>query len=205
MQSLERYLNDLASERPTPGGGSAAILVAACGAALVAMVARICAGNPKYALHKARADDIAARADALRTSLMTARERDEAAFEQVVAATSLPRGNDAERAARSAELERSLAAAAAEPLQGAQLALAVLRTARELLVIPNRNLSSDIGCAAEFARAAVFACAYNVRINHASMKDAAQIGPAADQIAHAEREADLLAGEIRTALKQQSR
>ena len=36
-------------------------------------------------------------------------------------------------------------------------------------------LVSDAGCAAEFANAALLACAYNVRINHRYMKDAAAI------------------------------
>lgn len=201
MQSLQSYLDDLASERPTPGGGSAAILVAAFGASLVAMVARICSANPKYAGHRALAEDLAARADTLRAALLAARPRDEAAFEKVMAATALPRANDAERALRSAELEHTLADAAAEPLKGAQLALAVLRAARELLVIPNRTLTSDIGSAAEFAHAAIAACAYNVRINHAFMKDAQRIAGQARELDESEREAELLLREIRSALR----
>ena len=201
VQSLESYLNDLASARPTPGGGSAAILVAALGASLVAMVARICSANPKYSGHRALAEDVAARADALRATLLAARPHDEAAFEKVVAATALPRGNDAERALRSAELESALAGAAAEPLKAAQLALAVLVAARDLLVIPNRTLSSDVGSAAEFAHAAVAACAYNVRINHRFMKDGQRTAEQAREIVEFEHAAELLLGEIRSALR----
>ncbi|MGD0476464.1 MAG: cyclodeaminase/cyclohydrolase family protein, partial [Candidatus Velthaea sp.] len=49
MLDLQAYLNRLASAQPTPGGGSAATIVGALGAALVAMVARITLGNPKHA------------------------------------------------------------------------------------------------------------------------------------------------------------
>lgn len=200
MQSLEEYLTALASERPTPGGGSAAILVAAFGASLVAMVARICAANPKYAAHRTLADDLTARADTLRVALLAERAEDETAFQNVMAATALPKGNDAERALRAVELERALERAAAEPLKAARSATAVLQAARELLVIPNRTLTSDIGCAAEFAHAAVAACAYNVRINHAFMKDERQIARQALELAESERDAELLLEEIRSAL-----
>ena len=43
-QSVDRYLDRLASGDPTPGGGAAAALHAAQGAALVAMVARFTTG-----------------------------------------------------------------------------------------------------------------------------------------------------------------
>jgi len=36
-------------------------------------------------------------------------------------------------------------------------------------------LVSDVGCAAEFAHAAVISCGYNVRINHRYMRDEAAI------------------------------
>ena len=45
--SIETYLNDLAAKKSAPGGGSAAALQAATGAALMSMVANYTAGNPK--------------------------------------------------------------------------------------------------------------------------------------------------------------
>ena len=59
METIQQYLTDLGSEAPVPGGGSAATIVAACGAALVGMVARICARNPKYAAHAELAREMA--------------------------------------------------------------------------------------------------------------------------------------------------
>lgn len=200
MQSLEGYLNDLASEKPTPGGGSAAILVAAFAAALVAMVARICAGNPKYASQGALARALIAQADGLREELLAARPLDEGAFRAVLAAGALPKASEEQRAVRSAALERALDAAALEPLSAAQKALAVLRAAQKLLAIPNRSLRSDIGCAAEFAHAAVAACAHNVRINHAYMNDAHRVATQGRELAAVEAESASLHEAIRSAL-----
>lgn len=197
VETLSDYLHALASDAPTPGGGSAATMVAASGAALVAMVARISAENPKYAESAPLCRDLVRRADALRAELLAARAADEAAFGRVVAATALPKGTDQEKARRTEELETALRGAADEPLHGAALALEVLRQAVRALGIPNRNLVSDVGCAAEFASAALHACAYNVRINHRFMRDEDAIGAQARTLERYEREAGALLAGIR--------
>ena len=50
-------------------------------------------------------------------------------------------------------------------------------------------LASDVGCAAEFAHAAVAGCAYNVRINHRYMHDESAIAEQAGTLAGYEAEA----------------
>ena len=200
MESVDEYLTQLASEWPTPGGGSAATMVGAAGAALVAMVARINSANPKYAAQAELAHDLVHRADALRAEFLKARGRDEAAFDRVVAATAMPKSTDAEKAARRDALEVALNHAAAEPLLAAQAALEVLRLCAESLEIPNKNLVSDIGCAAEFAAAALAACAYNVRINHRFMKDRDAVEAQANALARYERESNALLQSVRRSI-----
>jgi formiminotetrahydrofolate cyclodeaminase len=177
-------------------------MVAASGAALVAMVARICSTNPKYAAQRPLALELVDRADALRTELLAARERDEAAFERVVAATALPKSTDDEKAHRTHLLQLALAHAAAEPLLTAGMCLEILRLAAQTLDIPNRNLVSDVGCAAEFAAAALAACAYNVRINHRFMHDRDAIDAQAHALARYERESVALLASVRRAVAQ---
>ncbi len=168
METLDLYLERLASDAPTPGGGSASAVVGALAAGLIAMVARIGARNPN---HAQRAGLIVTRADELGSQLTRARERDERAFEEVVAAQALPKRDAGEGAARQAALQAALAQAAEEPLHAAMLALGVLRLADDLLEISSRDLVSDVGCAAEFANAAILACAYNVRVNYRLIRD----------------------------------
>jgi formiminotetrahydrofolate cyclodeaminase len=200
METLDAYLEALASAEPAPGGGSAAALAGALGAALVAMVARITATSPKFV---ARADDahrLAARADALRASLLAARTEDEAAFLAVVAAQGLPKTSEPEKAERGAALQRALGAAAEAPLHTAAIALEVLRASRDAVELGNRNLASDAGCAAEFAAAAVAAAAYNVRANHPYMKDAGRIEAQRVRLREIEVESDEQLAAIRGAL-----
>jgi formiminotetrahydrofolate cyclodeaminase len=168
---IEAYLETLASAAPTPGGGSAATIVGALGAALIAMVARITAENPSYAAHAAEARSIVADADTLRAGLGRARATDERAYGAVVVAMALTKATPEEKSARTARLQAALAGAAAAPLEVAELALEVVRLAQRADALGNRHLASDVACAAIFGRAALAASAQNVRINHAFLKD----------------------------------
>ncbi len=166
MESLDEYLERLASSDAVPGGGSAAALTGAIAAALVAMVGRIL---------RTPIEDFVSRADSLRGELDEARRRDEEAYAAVVAAQAMPKRDEAERSARRRALEAALGAAARAPLHSAKLALDVLVLIDRLLDAPMGALVSDVGCAAEFASAALAASGYNVRVNHRYMHDEATI------------------------------
>lgn len=189
MADIDSYLDALASSAPTPGGGSAATLVAALGASLVSMVARITLEAPRRHAFHAAARQIVEQADGLRAALRGAGNRDEAAFAAVGRAQQLPRETEAERTARSVALEAALAAAAEEPLAAAALARDLLALCESALELEHRGLASDVGCAGEFALASLHACAYNVRVNHRYMKDAATIGKQADRLIELEQDA----------------
>ncbi len=148
-RTVNGYFDDLASSRPTPGGGSAAMVCASLSCALVAMVARICHNH-----------ELAGRADSLRARMDEMRQRDEAAYQRVVDA----KGD-------KAAVQLALHNAAAVPLESAAACLDALQLADDALALNNPHLISDVGCANEFARAALRACAYNVRVNHKYMKD----------------------------------
>jgi formiminotetrahydrofolate cyclodeaminase len=166
VERFDLYLERLASSDAVPGGGSAAAVVAAISAALVAMVGRIGANPP---------DGLVEEADRLRAELDTARKSDEEAYAAVVAAQALPKNNESERAARREAVEGALKRAAQSPLDAAALAVRVLELVERLLQNHMGALVSDVGCAAEFAHAAVIACGYNVRVNHRYMRDEAAI------------------------------
>ena len=181
MESLESYLDRLASHAAVPGGGSAAAVSGAMGAALVAMVARIARANPRNADNAESLEIIAERADELRAELTQARSLDEAAYQGVVNAQALPKDNPEQERDRRQALDDALARAAEEPLRSAKLNLELLQVAARLLEFPVSALSSDIGSAAELAGSALASCAYNVRVNHKYMRD--------DEIVTLQREA----------------
>jgi len=172
---FDDYLNRLASAAPTPGGGSAAAICGAMGAALVGMVARITRESPKKSERHDLADELIAAADVLRARFGEARTLDESAYAAVVTAMALPRESDEETIVRTARLQDALAQAAAAPLAAVHLAAELLALAERALDLENANLASDLGCAASFAMAALDASALNVRVNHKYMKNAALV------------------------------
>ncbi len=144
-------------------------------AALVAMTARITAGNQRYADRHDEAARIVHAADALRAQLVEAAERDAAAFDAVMSSTGDAR-------------QRVLVRAAEEPLRAMALALDVQRLSAEALALNNKHLASDLGVACELAAAALTACAYNVRINHKWLHDAGVVAIQAAEMQRLERE-----------------
>jgi methenyltetrahydrofolate cyclohydrolase len=200
VDRLDGYLEALASARPTPGGGSAATIVAAAGAALVAMVARLTLANAKYAAKRSEAERLIAQADARRLELLEARTTDEKAYQRVVAAQALPRATDEEKSQRTAHVQAALAHAAVAPLAAATLSLAVLILAREAVDLENEHLASDVGCAAEFAAAGLAASAYNVRVNHRYLRDPQFVAQQAAELRALEEAGQGLLAEVRAAL-----
>jgi len=196
--NLDTYLDELASAAPTPGGGSAATIVAALGAALVAMVARITRDGAAYAAVRPLADELAHDAERARSAALAARERDEAAYGAVVAAKTLPKDDAAQKAARATAIQHALAGAAEAPLETAALAQRVAQLAERALALENPYLTSDLACAAEFAASALAAAAWNVRVNHAYMKDAAAVARQETALARYERETERLAMRVRS-------
>jgi formiminotetrahydrofolate cyclodeaminase len=172
VTGIDAYLDRLASADPTPGGGSAAALVGALGAALCAMVAKITAGGERYAAVRAEALAVADAADVLRERFAAARPLDEAAYERVVAASALPKSTGDEKRARTTALQNALVGAAEAPLAAAGLSAEGIALAERANALGNTHLVSDVECALHFFRAALAASVANVRINHHFIKDA---------------------------------
>ncbi|MFE4833691.1 cyclodeaminase/cyclohydrolase family protein [Arthrobacter sp. NPDC056691] len=170
-ETINNYLGRLAARQPTPGGGAAAALHAAQGAALVAMVARFSTGA-KYEQHAETTSRIIAAADQLIGETLGLADADEAAFKAVIASYKLPATSDAEREARAAAIGDALGQAAQPPARLISLSGAVVELAAELLDIANPNVISDIAAAADAARAAATTARVNIDINVVAIKDA---------------------------------
>src|SRR2546425_13325645 len=65
-QPLEHYLDDLASAKATPGGGSAAALSGVMGAGLASMVARLTLGKAEYSDVQQEIEELLQRSEKLR-------------------------------------------------------------------------------------------------------------------------------------------
>jgi formiminotetrahydrofolate cyclodeaminase len=163
--SVKQLTARLASRDPIPGGGSAAALAGAMGAALVAMVAELTIGRADASDHQGQLIELRDSAQARRSALLDLAEDDAAAYAAVVVARRMPKGDEAEREARQRILRTTMVTAAEVPLRTAQVAAEVLDMAQRIAPIGNPNAVSDAGVAAQLAGAAVRGALLNVRIN----------------------------------------
>ncbi len=171
-QPLGRFLDDLASAAPTPGGGSAAAIMGAMGAALVSMVCNLTLGKKDYEAVDAQMREALGEAEALRQRLTDMIAEDVQAFESLMAAYKLARSNDDEKQRRSRAIQDALKQATDVPLACAAACAEVIELSQRVAGIGNRAVISDAGVAVLAGHAGLRSAALNVEINVPSIKDA---------------------------------
>ena len=175
--TLRAFSDDLASDRPVPGGGSAAAYAGALGAALAAMVLRISAKKSEEPLEPRIAELDHLRADFLRLI-----DDDSAAFARVAEARKLPRATDDEKTARKQRVQAGLLGAARVPLECAKTARRLLDACERAMGTAGPATVSDIGVGALMAETALRGAALNVMINLASLEDAGQVKALSEEL-----------------------
>jgi formiminotetrahydrofolate cyclodeaminase len=189
MTNVGDFLSELASDSPTPGGGSVAALCGALGAALASMVCNLTVGKKKYAGVEEDMKRILGTSEALRLELTGLIDEDAAVFEKVMVAMKLPKETDEDKARRTTVLQSALVDAAMVPLAVMDKCVGVIQLSAEAAEKGNVNAVSDAGVAALVARAGAHAARLNVLINlgwinaqeHAGFKEKA--GEAARDLA----------------------
>ena len=169
--TIAKFLDELASEQPTPGGGGAAAIMGAVGAALVSMVANLTIGKKNYEAFDAELKATNAKAEKLRAELTAAIDEDVVAFNAVMGAYGLPRGTDEEKAARAAAIQAALKQATDAPLRAVKACHEVIKLSAVVAEKGNVNVISDAGVAVLAANAGLRSAALNVFINAKSIKD----------------------------------
>jgi glutamate formiminotransferase/formiminotetrahydrofolate cyclodeaminase len=171
--TVERFVDEVSSSSPAPGGGSVAALAGSLGAALAAMVANLTVGKKGYEAAWTSSSALAERAQALKAALLAAVDDDTKAFDDVLAAMRLPKATDAEKAARADAIAAAYEKATSVPLATARLCLAAIELAEEAARTGNRNSASDAGVGALLAKAGLEAAILNIRINLPSVREGA--------------------------------
>ena len=172
--TVNGFVEELASDSPAPGGGSAAALEGALGAALTAMVCTLTTvGKSKetYADYQEFVIETRAKASDLQARFVDVMDRDTEAFNVVSAAFGMPKATDEEKAARSAAIQKGLEGCTATPFEMMELCCKALEMTHELLGKTNDSAASDLGVAALSLRAGIQGAWLNVLINIGSLKN----------------------------------
>lgn len=155
---MQTYLNDLAARKSAPGGGSAAALNAAIGAALMSMAANYTPG----------ARGILKKTESARKRLQALIDADIEAYGKL---SKIMKGRK-----DPAKLDASYREAAKPPYEVCRISAECLKLCKELAECANKNLITDVAIAAICLEGAFFAAKYNVYINLKYIKDMDFIG-----------------------------
>ncbi|MEI6667025.1 MAG: glutamate formimidoyltransferase [Acidobacteriota bacterium] len=177
-----RFVDEVSTESPAPGGGSVAALMGSLAAALATMVANLTVGKKGY---EAAWEQLAAMAEAgqrVKATLARAVDDDTAAFNLVMDAMRLPKSTPEQIAHRASAIETANKHAADVPLRTARACLDALQLAQQAAQSGNTNSASDAGVAALAAQAGLEGAALNVLINLGAIADRAFAGACTTEV-----------------------
>ena len=184
-QPLQFYLDELASAKSTPGGGSASAVCGAMGAALASMVARLTLGKADYADVQTEIEFLLEQTEHLRQRFQQLMQADIDAYGKLSATFKLPRTNEDEKKARSKAIQAQLIEAALVPLEVVECAAELARHCRRIAEIGNANVLSDVATGAMLASSAGTGAAWMVRVNLQAMKDLEMVTVLSDRLGKA--------------------
>lgn len=179
---IREYLDDSASGKSAPGGGSVSALAGALGASMASMACNFTIGKKKFADVEDRVKEILALCEEKRIKLLELMDADVSEYSKVTAAYGMPKETDEEKAARKAAIQEALKAAMAVPLEAFRACNEVIQSLKNLVDIANPNLISDVGVAAMLCTSGLDGAKLNVEINLAFLKDEELIAKVREEI-----------------------
>ncbi len=171
QQTIDEFMDNLASKAATPGGGSAAAVMGAMAAALISMVANLTIGKKNYATVETQMQDLLNKSENLKITMLDMIRADIEAFDLVMSAYKLPKATIDETNNRNQAIQVALKTATDVPLQCAEACRSVIQLSHLAAQIGNKNVVSDAGVAVLAAQAALRSAALNVYINIGNIED----------------------------------
>ncbi len=171
--NLTEFANETASESPAPGGGSIAAYVGALGASLTCMVDNLSAHKRGWDEQWETFSKLAEEGQKFKDLLLAKVDEDTHAFNKIMDAIRMPKGNDAEKAARKEALNAATKNAIDVPLSVMQISNDAYGFAKATAEIGNPASISDVGVGVACLDTAIYGAYLNVRINCSGFKDEA--------------------------------
>lgn len=165
------FTEKLSSKSPTPGGGGAAALAGALGAALCSMVGNLTIGKKKYADVEKEIINLTERINAYRKELLELVGKDAEVFEPLSKAYSLPKETQEEQERKNEIMEKCLNDACSVPVRIMEVCCEAIELLDDFAKKGSVLAVSDAACAATMLSAALKSASLNVYINTKSMKD----------------------------------
>jgi formiminotetrahydrofolate cyclodeaminase len=169
--SIKKYLEDLSSNSPTPGGGNVSAFCGALASALGEMVCNLTIGKKKYLYSEDELKGLRIKLETLREEFLTLAKEDNKAFEQVMEAFKMPKETDAEKSLRFRRIEETTIEAGIVPHRVISKCKEIVPMLLTIVEKGNQNSLSDAGVALALTTTASQGAYLNVLINCASYKN----------------------------------
>lgn len=169
--SIQQFLDALASKSSTPGGGSTAALLGAQAAALVSMVCNLTIGKSNYAEVETEMLTLLEQSETLRGQLTAMIQADVEAFDRFMATYRLPKETEVENKQRSELIQQLLIETIEIPMSCARACRRLIDLSRIAAEKGNVNVISDAGVAVMSAFAGLESASLNVLINVSALSD----------------------------------
>lgn len=194
--TLAEFSQHLASAAPVPGGGSASAVTGSMAAALLAMVARLSLGRPKYEAYQRTNERALEFGDRARRRLLELANEDAHAYGGLAAALKLPKESDEQAQMRAAAMRAAAREASEVPLVTIRECARLLEEIGAVVGRSNVNAASDLEVAGRLCAAAARGAAANVQINLPMVGDARYTGATVAEINYLLQEVDRTVAEI---------
>jgi len=169
--SCSAFADETASESPAPGGGSIAAYMGALGISLGTMVANLSSHKAGWDDRWEEFSDWAEKGQKLNAELIHLVDEDTRAFNKIMDAFGLPKGNDEEKATRTAAIQEATRYAIEIPFMVMKKSFAALEILKAMAETGNPNSVSDAGVGTLAVRSAVMGAFLNVKINASGLND----------------------------------
>ncbi|NLC02820.1 MAG: cyclodeaminase/cyclohydrolase family protein [Tissierellia bacterium] len=173
--SLKEFIDVVASDNPTPGGGSVSALAGSLGGALTNMVGTLTIDKKVWeelsdevkVEMKQAFDEMTEKINSLSKIV----DEDSTAFDDVMTAFKMPKETDEEKKARSNAIQEGYKHALEVPLRCAEECFRVLELQEVFANYGNVNAITDVGVGTLLAYTGLEGALFNVTINLLSVKD----------------------------------
>ena len=170
-KTCNNFINELASQAPVPGGGSASALTAAIGTALGSMVGELTTGKKEYEAYETEISELLFKSGELINEFKDLVQKDVDAFNILSKAYKFPKNTEEEKVVRTEAIQSALKEAAITPIMIAEACVKALKLLDSYSLIGNKNLITDAGTGTALCAAALKGARLNALINLKSMKD----------------------------------
>lgn len=167
--TIKKFINDLESDMPAPGGGSVAGLIAALSGALNSMVYSLTVGKKSYIGLDEKTQDIIRKFQAKSLEFskrsLEIMDEDRENFLKLMDCYKMPKDTDDEKETRKNAIKENTIKSMEAPLALARECVIFYENLKVMAEYGNKMLLSDLGISAILLHSAIESSIINVKVN----------------------------------------